>query len=163
MFTHKETLFFGGILLCTGAIWASDTSTTKVIVKTEKESTEYNMYDSGKMYFSEDYLVLDPLGDSNLKKVKLAEIQNLQFSPLSSSGIKDAQRLSNRIYPNPVTEQLIILSDEEEDFYYSIYSVDGKLVSSGRSRTGEVINVASLATGIYEIKFNNQNLRFIKQ
>ena len=100
---------------------------------------------------------------SNLKKVKLAEIQNLQFSPLNSSGINDVQRLSNRIYPNPATEQLTILSDEEEDFYYSIYTVDGKLVSSGRSRTGEVINVASLATGIYEIKFNNQNLRFIKQ
>ncbi len=73
------------------------------------------------------------------------------------------------IYPNPVTDNLIIKINEPEPIYASIYNIDGKLVHSfddciGKSELN--YNVSGLPKGTYLIKLLSKNgnkvYKFIK-
>ncbi|OWK73732.1 peptidase M1 [Flavobacteriaceae bacterium JJC] len=66
------------------------------------------------------------------------------------------------LFPNPVKNELYlkgILKITE----YEIYSADGKLVKKGKYDTRNSVNVSQLIPGIYIIKINGENLKFIKE
>ena len=73
------------------------------------------------------------------------------------------------IYPNPVTDNLIIKINELEPIYAAIYNVDGKLVHSFDNCIGKSelnYNVSGLPKGTYLIKMLSENgnkvYKFIK-
>lgn len=66
------------------------------------------------------------------------------------------------LFPNPVKNELYlkgILKITE----YEIYSADGKLVKKEKYDTRNSVNVSQLIPGIYIIKINGENLKFIKE
>jgi hypothetical protein len=89
----------------------------------------------------------------------------LYKADLSTLGINDNSLEENQITisPNPTTEYLEI-SNLDTNTNYSIYSVDGKLALSGKTISGEKINISKLNTGIYFLNIKDGNtFKFIKE
>jgi hypothetical protein len=58
-----------------------------------------------------------------------------------------------KVYPNPATDLLKIISEEDVDVSYSVISMDGKLMLSG---VGSQINTQNLNNGIYLLVLSSQ-------
>lgn len=111
--------------------------------------------------------------------------QNLDGGSLVEAAVDDIQLWDNTInsvnensgvlnvmiYPNPASGQLNLSIDllEETTVKYEVYDVTGKLVdasSIGKIGYGnhlKTINIASLATGSYTIKFVSESTTFISK
>ena len=64
-----------------------------------------------------------------------------------------------KISPNPFqTEIKIINPDENNDIYYEIFDLNGRLVKSGMSTVNKSIKIDNIMNGIYfiKIKFDNR-------
>ena len=81
----------------------------------------------------------------------------------SITEIKDENAL--RLYPNPATNQLRITNYElRDDMGYSIYSVVGQKVLQGKPQDEtSIINVASLAKGLYYLRVGEKTVKFVKE
>lgn len=66
------------------------------------------------------------------------------------------------VYPNPVKDDLSV-SGISKNTTFEIYGLDGKLLKSGIYTKESTINVSKLPKGIYLLKIENQNLKFIKE
>ncbi len=89
----------------------------------------------------------------------------LYKADLSTLGIEDNSLNEKQItiYPNPTVDYLEVLN-LDTDTNYSIYGVDGKLALTGKTISGEKINVSKLNTGVYFLNLNDGNaLKFIKE
>ena len=65
------------------------------------------------------------------------------------------------LFPNPVKNEINFkgISKVSE---YEIFSADGKLIKSGTYKPSVSINVAGMTKGVYFIKINGKNLKFVK-
>jgi hypothetical protein len=67
------------------------------------------------------------------------------------------------IYPNPVQQQLNIMSSEPLDGgIIRIYDISGKIVMSARTASNK-INVSSLKTGVYTLVFTKGDKKITRQ
>jgi len=66
------------------------------------------------------------------------------------ASLKEEENTQLIIYPNPVSNEFYISSDEPGN--YEIVQLDGKMVQSGSYSPNEGINVNLLANGLYSIK-----------
>ena len=123
------------------------------------------------------YLVLDhTTNNQNFAKTVGFPVASIQFNyqnqiihknstvtkDTSILAVNDLEKSAIKIYPNPVKNELSI-SGIAKDEPFEIYSLDGKLIKTGTISSGKTIDVNSLPKGVYLIKIENQNLKFIKQ
>ncbi len=90
------------------------------------------------------------------------------YYPESPSGVSRVVSLETHMYPNPVADVLYLTVTGKESFHYSIYNMQGSLVTDGmatQNHTG--INVSGLPAGVYLLKVESGkdhfSGRFIKQ
>ncbi|WP_332020822.1 M1 family aminopeptidase [Kaistella sp.] len=76
--------------------------------------------------------------------------------------VNDSGKDPVKVYPNPV-KNYISVSGITKDQQYEIYSMDGKLIKTGTYSSGKTIDVNILTKGVYLLKIENQNLKFIKE
>ncbi|GAA4456928.1 T9SS type A sorting domain-containing protein [Rurimicrobium arvi] len=84
------------------------------------------------------------------------------------SGINELSSQSVQLYPNPTKLSLSIKMDQNIRLSgFSIYSPDGKLVSSGSLQNTNTINVQNLSPGLYFLNLSSDKgigvLKFIKE
>ncbi|UJF29213.1 T9SS type A sorting domain-containing protein [Kaistella sp. 97-N-M2] len=122
------------------------------------------------------YVVLDNTANNqNFEKIVGFPVASVQFNyenqiiQKNSTVTKDTSILAVaniskeavKIYPNPVNNQLSV-SGITVDQPFEIYSMDGKMVKTGKYSSKEKIEVGNLPKGIYVLKIADQNLKFIK-
>lgn len=78
-------------------------------------------------------------------------------NPISS--IKPVIQREISIYPNPVSD-ILLISGVDRESRYTIYDQIGNLISTGN---GQQVHVSNLNKGSYIILINNKKLRFIKE
>ena len=66
------------------------------------------------------------------------------------------------VFPNPVKDNLSV-SGISKNTAFEIFSMEGKLIKTGTYFNQSSINVSKLPKGIYLLKIENQNLKFIKE
>ncbi|OWR13848.1 M1 family aminopeptidase [Chryseobacterium sp. VAUSW3] len=76
--------------------------------------------------------------------------------------VNDSGKDPVKVYPNPVKNSLSV-SGITKDQQYEIYSMDGKMIKTGTYSSGKTIDVNILTKGVYLLKIENQNLKFIKE
>lgn len=76
--------------------------------------------------------------------------------------VNDSGKDGVKVYPNPVRDQLSVAGITKSQ-KYEIYSLDGKMIKNGNYSSDKTIDVNSLSKGIYILKIDNQNLKFIKE
>ncbi|BCY29647.1 hypothetical protein KK2020170_25150 [Flavobacterium okayamense] len=68
-----------------------------------------------------------------------------------------------KIYPNPVSSNLN-LQTELDDFNYTIYSIEGKVVKQGKSNISETsVDVSNLNAGIYLVELESNGTKSIQK
>lgn len=67
------------------------------------------------------------------------------------------------VFPNPVSEYLLLHNENHELYHYFIYTADGELIEGGKTNQSEIL-VSGLAQGIHFIKLldNGGNSKVIK-
>lgn len=78
----------------------------------------------------------------------------------------EVAKLSFKLYPNPVKEGIIYISDIDANSSYTIYNMMGTVVAKGLLENKE-INVGQLVRGVYVLELNDGRVtttkKFIKQ
>ncbi len=97
-----------------------------------------------------------------------SSVVSVAVAPDAATSITTELKDKVSIYPNPTTELLILKNAEASD--YEIFNTLGAMVLKGKttqSATGQQINVARLADGVYilKVQVNSESLtlRFIKR
>lgn len=81
----------------------------------------------------------------------------------STAGVEDLLEESISVFPNPSTGIFNVTSSLDE-VQYEIYSLNGKLVSSGNLSNGNSqINLNSVADGLYLMKLSSNNTQITKK
>lgn len=76
-------------------------------------------------------------------------------------GISEIQQNGFSFYPNPVNDQLTINSHEiSSGMTYTIYSMNGEIVSTETLTTDKKINTGNLPAGIYVLQINGDQKSF---
>ena len=83
---------------------------------------------------------------------------------VNTVGINENIANQLQIFPNPTTDQLWISNYDFQNEDYRIYSTIGQVLMQGKLQ-GEttIINVASLANGIYYLRIGNETVKFMKE
>ena len=139
---------------------------TKVTIDQTNGTDTYTMYNSGKMYFSGNVLVIDTIGNGNVAKKSLSVIEKMTFATVEVSSTDEEILLSSSpslsVSPVPAVDALTIHTSLEGTFSYTIYEMSGKIILEGEAKNGESLNVSNLAQGVYFLKVNNSFLKFSK-
>ena len=72
-----------------------------------------------------------------------------------------AQKEEVVLFPNPVKNE-INFKGISKISNYEIFSLDGKLIQSGKYKPSVAVNVSGLSKGIYFIKINGKKIKFVK-
>jgi hypothetical protein len=80
--------------------------------------------------------------------------------------VKENNNKIKLIYPNPAIDKIYI-SNLTDKTRLKIYDINGRIVLENKNLNKGVLNISTLAKGIYQVKFENQNWnetgRFIKE
>lgn len=144
----------------------SAATATQVLVEQEGSIESFIIYDGGKMYFSDNQLILDTLGNGSFMAKPLLSVNKLQFAmvEISSMGTMEVlnSSLSVTTHPNPVVDYMIVRMNQEGPFPYQIYNTNGQVIMQGNVVNGEAIDLSSLAVGVYFIKVEDTYSKFSK-
>jgi hypothetical protein len=146
----------GSLVIPTNAL--SGSSRMRVSMKNDMLPNPCEIFSNGEV---EDYTVSITSG-ATAKTVNTSEMSPLK-GPTTSL---DTAKPSLKLYPNPVKEDVIYISDIDSNPNYIIYNIMGTIVAKGVLKIKE-INVSQLTRGIYIITLNDglvtATKRFIKQ
>jgi len=126
--------------------------------------------------FIEFKFVFNKLNKNEVVKNTALVIMNGNYQYSTNSVVCNVDRLVNvtkttntlnqKIYPNPVSTTLHILSNQTS-YQYEIIDALGKVILSGNQNDNSTINVSSLLNGIYLLRMVNDQsatiLRFVKE
>ncbi|MEE1063961.1 MAG: T9SS type A sorting domain-containing protein [Paludibacteraceae bacterium] len=159
-------LIASGLIIGCMDAWGEKAS-AKITVETAEHTQTIDVYESGKMYFSGDFLVFETSDNAESKqnpvKFDLKEIKKLLFSPGDASKVDDALYVSSfNVSPNPAKDFITLQLPFDEERPYSIYDMSGNIVKSGSISNGEKLNVESLPSGMYLMNIGNMYIKFNK-
>lgn len=146
-------------------LWGEQITGTRASVQSLAMNGQGELLLSG--LFTEE-VILGPLTLSNFDGFQ-NYVACLQTEIYTAVG-PDLKKNSLKIFPNPTSEKIHILTQLHEVKYnYQIYSANGRLIISGTLNTGDYIDVRLLPLGLYLIKIidfeesGSQSCLFIKQ
>ena len=164
----KNTLLlitFGLIVGCFN-VWGEGLA-AKITVETNDHAQQtIDVYESGKMYFSDDFLVIEQSENAESRqnpfKINLKDVTKLLFSDKGLSKTNDAYVSSFDLFPNPAKEFISVRTPFEEDSSYTILNMKGEVVKSGKISNRGTIDVTSLPAGMYLMNIGNMYIKFNK-
>lgn len=65
------------------------------------------------------------------------------------------------VYPNPASESITVITNGSGD--YTIHDVKGNKLSSGIIERKKIINIQSYMPGVYILKYNGEQIKFVKE
>lgn len=156
---RKITILFSLFLLGIGFSMAQ----TKVKVNFFSGTTQnFDLLETGKMYFSDSEIIIDD-GDSNIAVVPISDIRSVVFDEQTLGVVSLDKQNGMVLYPNPVSNYVTIHKEKKELMDVTIFNLQGQLVHSGQYNSDSKIDVSNLNPGVYVVKANGVNLKFIKK
>ncbi len=158
----------GGAMSMLAVLSANAETATKVTMELSTGTQTYTMYDGGKMYFSDDNIVVDATGDgSGVASNALSKVNKIVFSTIEISGLGDEKVLATSpsvsVYPNPVGDNFSLQTDLQGDFVYTIYNLGGGIVKTGKTQNGVEIDASAMKSGVYLLEVEKSYLKFTKK
>ena len=68
-----------------------------------------------------------------------------------------------RIFPNPVNDQLTILTETPRDFHLQLIASDGRIMLTERFNGNHRINLGHLPRGLYMLKLSSEEAAYIEK
>ncbi len=135
------------------------------IVKWDMGETQVELPLLHRLSFSGDDMVVKYYSGVQ-ESYNMENIRKLLFKNMVGNNVRQLEGNASalQIYPNPVTDYIVLIHLPEGENNVSIYSVSGNLVLNVQiDSAGEKIDVAHLQRGMYILKVNGQTAKFIKQ
>ncbi len=84
--------------------------------------------------------------------------------PVTYSGVPEIQQSTAiSVYPNPVHDKTTVTLEGTSSMVYSLYSINGKLISQGILKPGQnLLDISNLKPGVYILKSGSRNARVVK-
>lgn len=103
-------------------------------------------------------------GANNNNEYRFFYINSMTIAPSAASGLKKVNDVAFRIYPNPVTDRMVIESEQSFD-KIEIFDVSGKtaLKENYPAAFSKELDVSNLKKGYYIVKIQNECYPLIKQ
>lgn len=117
-----------------------------------------------KVFFSDENLNINYLNGSS-DAFKITNLSKIYFHPLSSSvtSIAGTGKVIS-VYPNPAISTLNVRNAPDTEASFAIFRLDGVIIMESQLVEGNSsIDIASLNSGLYLLKIDNQVVRFIKK
>ncbi len=84
---------------------------------------------------------------------------NYEFEIDSTSSVKEYQEIEMKLYPNPTSNVLYVVSDniDNSESYYQVLDMHGRVLKTAKQQAGQpsALQVGELAPGIYFVKLNS--------
>ncbi|MGV0757427.1 T9SS type A sorting domain-containing protein [Empedobacter brevis] len=97
----------------------------------------------------------DGLEDNGKPRMQIPPYTSAVVSKtLRTEEVKTISKEQLKVYPNPIRDILMINGKATENYYYQIYDMTGKIISSGKFIQNQ-INLSTLRPGIYFIRIND--------
>lgn len=137
--------------------------TLVTVVKYDSTQEVYAVDISGNLSFDADNLIVTSSSGEESVYIERADIRKLLFSEGTNSFVdNNSTNLNISVFPNPGKDNITINSNLQ-NVNFDIYNINGKTVKSGIiSDKNQVENISDLDAGIYFIRVNNSNIKFIK-
>ncbi len=101
------------------------------------------------------YVRVNAICNSNL----LTSLWSSEFTFIPSNltvlGINKTDAFETKLYPNPTTDYVKLISNNQNIKQYAIYNILGSKVSEGKLNNNKTINVQNYTNGIYFIRLEN--------
>ena len=156
----KLTLTFAMTALLAVGNANADTKLVALDVSQGTTLASFNLGNISKLQFAEGNLVVT-LDDETTQSVALSTSLQLKFDETTTaiSQLKTTAGTLGIVYNG----QQLSLSGLNGTCNAAIYNVSGQRVSNLKAWDGSPISTASLVSGVYIIKVNNQSLKFVKK
>jgi chitodextrinase len=152
----KTTTLSANLLIPTTALIGS--TRMRIAMKYNALPNPCEIFSYGEV---EDYTV----SITSAATARIAGINEVNTLKTTTNKLETAQ-LSFKLYPNPVKEDMIYISDIDANYSYTVYNMMGAAVAKGLLESKE-INVGQLARGVYILELNDGRItaakRFIKE
>lgn len=86
----------------------------------------------------------------------------VQVKSRFNNGFEPMNGIQLTVYPNPVSDQMQIVTDATETLSYKVISITGVDVLSGKFNENVSINFSDLSEGMYMLKVTNSNGELLK-
>ena len=101
---------------------------------------------------------------SNLKSTDYSNIRSNIVNIESSSTLHEMDFNKLKTYPNPAKDYIEVKNlNTQNEFNYSILSLDGKLIAVGKCFEGKKINISLIPDGFYLFRLESLNQSVIKK
>jgi len=87
---------------------------------------------------------------------------NNYFTP-SSVSIKKIDETTIRIFPNPAYNKITVFSQDFQNLWIDIYSIEGKLLKKGRLNKSGELTIDDMPRGTYILKINTKDKQYISK
>ena len=159
----NKLLFFPGLLFFLFLSVASQVHSQNYSLKIKNvdgSEKEISLSNLKKITFQDSNMNLT-YSDSTSELLSLAVIQHMLFATATS--IVSTYEPALKVYPNPAGNYLQISNLTLSKGPVSIYNTSGVMVKRIQSNSGsQHVDVSDLPKGLYFVRVNNQNLKFIK-
>ena len=127
------------------------------------DETEYDMATVSKLILTSKGRMTVMKSDGTSDNFDLSTIRKVAFSPEDAqTAVEDAVAPSKpvlKVYPNPAKDEITVEGANDDIL---IFSANGGLLSTTKAADRAVINVSSLADGVYILRSGKSAARIIK-
>ena len=159
-FTIPNSALTGTTRMRVSMKYNSNPSTCEVFTRGEVEDYTINIVDGGLVKMSNEIT-----NDENTESESV-EVVDVKEDAVLKTNKDEVEELSYKLYPNPVKDGVMYFSGLTNNSNYKIFNQFGQQLAQGTIEN-DMINVGSLATGIYFVQVtNNASVgvkRFIKE
>lgn len=106
----------------------------------------------------------DPADEWNIMAIdEFSYLGNHTSSCMQTTQVNTLNKLKANIYPNPAQDYIKISANNLENFSYSIYSVNGSVISKGVSKNNSEIDVSELRNGVYILSLTSTDGKILNK
>jgi hypothetical protein len=139
---------------------ASASNVVSVIRKSTGEISSFELEDSGKLYFSDDDLMIQISETSSPKSISLSDIAKVTFK--EGTGVDDILSDGQSVYPNP-TSDYVYISYVKEGAEVNVYAWNGMLLKTDAYSQQDGVSLVEMPVGMYVIRVDGRTFKVVKK
>lgn len=124
---------------------------------TQAQSIEKQVLASGGAELTNGGSINFTIGESVIQSLTNSETLHQGFQHVSDIPISVPRIFASSysVFPNPFHNGFTIKSEKEAPFNYSVYNMQGQLVTNGIGTGDHYVNLDELATGMYKLSIHH--------
>ena len=113
-------------------------------------------------FFADSIHILPRTENSSEMVFSLSDVRKMVFSD-DVNNSKVIEEFCFSLYPNPTSDSLVVDGIDVGNHMLTVYSTSGNKILQKPYRSGDYVDISSLAAGIYLVRVGNCVYKFVKE